>query len=197
MPSVAVTLGNWPTPMSGEDILPLVDDSNEDADRLVYMETGLSEPRYWVAGHKTYPFKKVSKRYNIDFERDQVHIRPKFLPHLIAGKDRAVQRGKWKIIWHAVKKGLRVDLYDREQDVLNRIDLAEDHPDIVEALGNDLLPFLQADGLEPPPTEQWVALSRASKAKDERYLARMLRNGGTLAPGLERIAIANAAKKEK
>jgi len=191
----------WPTPMNGEDILPLVDASNaseeETEDRLVYMETGLSEPRYWVAGHKTYPFKKVSKRYNIDFERDQVHIRPKFLPHLIAGKDRAVQRGKWKIIWHAVKKGIRVDLYDREQDVLNRIDLAEDHPEILVALGNDLLPFLEADGLEPPPTDQWVTLSRVNKAKDERYLARMLRNSGTLAPELQKIAIKNAAKKKK
>jgi len=185
----------WPTDMNGEDILPLVDNPPSE-ERLVYMETGLSEPRYWAANHKSYPFKKVSKRYKIDFERDQVNIRPEFLPHLIAAKDRSVQRGQWKLIWHAVNTGIRVDLYDREADPVNRIDRAEDYPELVTELGREIMPFLEQDGLSVPPTEEWVERSRANKARDTAYLERMHRNGGTLSPPLKQIAIANAAKVE-
>lgn len=176
---------SWPNPVSGSSVLPLARGEAEEESRLVYMETGLSESRYWVPGHRRYPFKRVSKRYKFDPVSDQVHIRPKFLPHLIAGKDRAVQRGKWKLIWHALNRGVRVDLYDREVDPTNRIDKAEDHPDIVVELGKDLLPFLTVDGITPPPVEEWVELSRRPKRWDKRYIKRMRRNNGTLPPAKE------------
>ena len=176
---------SWPNPVSGSSVLPLARGEAEEESRLVYMETGLSESRYWVPGHRRYPFKRVSKRYKFDPVSDQVHIRPKFLPHLIAGKDRAVQRGKWKLIWHALNRGVRVDLYDREVDPTNRIDKAEDHPDIVVELGKELLPFLTVDGVTPPPVEQWVELSRRPKRWDKRYIKRMRRNNGTLPPAKE------------
>jgi len=173
---------SWPGEMDGRTVMPLAEEDNDEAERLVYMETGLSEPRYWVPGHKRYPFKKVSKRYRFDAEADQVHIRTKFLPHLIAGKDRAVQRGRWKLIWHSMKRGIRVDLYDREADPNNRIDRAEDHPEVVAALGQELLPFLEGDGITAPPVDKWVELSRRPKRWDKRYMKRMRRHGGTLPP---------------
>ena len=180
-PTIADLLGiEWPNPVDGETVMPLVRGEDEGAPRPVYMETGLSEPRYWVHGHKRYPFKRVSKRYKLDPESDQVHIRTKFLPHLIAAKDRAMQIGKWKLIWHSLKQGIRVDLYDRESDPYNRIDRAEDHPDIVEELGRALTPFLAIDGISPPPVEEWVERSRPAKRKDTRFRKRMERLGGTL-----------------
>ena len=172
----------WPGEMDGQTVMPLAEEDHRKTERLVYMETGLSEPRYWVPGHKRYPFKKVSKRYRFDPEADQVHIRTKFLPHLIAGKDRAVQRGRWKLVWHAMKRGIRVHLYDREADPVNRVDRAEDFPEVVAALGQDLIPFLEGDGITPPPVEDWVELSRRPKRWDKRYLKRMRRHGGTLPP---------------
>lgn len=180
-PTIAELLGlEWPNEISGESVMPLARGESEDGLRPVYMETGLSEPRYWVAGHKVYPFKRVSKRYKLDAETDQVHIRPEFLPHLIAGKDRALQLGKWKLIWHSLKRGIRVDLYDREADPTNRIDVSEDHPDKVVELGRLLLPFLESDGIEPPPVEDWVKASRPAKRQDQRFMNRMIRLGGTL-----------------
>ena len=173
---------SWPDEMDGRTVMPLAEEDHGEPERLVYMETGLSEPRYWVPGHKRYPFKKVSKRYRFDPEADQVYIRTKFLPHLIAGKDRAVQRGKWKLVWHAMKRGIRVDLYDREADPVNRVDLAEDHPEVVAKLGKELIPFLEGDGITPPPVEDWVELSRRPKRWDKRYTKRMRRHGGTLPP---------------
>jgi arylsulfatase A-like enzyme len=182
-PTVAELFGlEWPSEVSGRSIMPLARGETEDADRLVYMETGLSEPRYWATGHKKYPFKRVSKRYEFDAEADQVYIRPKFLPRLIAAKDRAVQRGKYKLIWHALARGIRVDLYDRLADPINRVDLAEDYPEVVEALAKDLLPFLAGDGIDSPPIKDWVRLSRGAKRKDKRYRRRMKRLGGTMGP---------------
>ena len=180
-PTIADLLNlKWPNSVDGESVMPLVRGDSGDEPRPVYMETGLSEPRYWVKGHKKYPFKRVSKRYKLDPESDQVHIRTKFLPHLIAGKDRAMQIGKWKLIWHSLKRGIRVDLYDRETDPYNRIDRAEDHPEVVEELGTALLPFLEVDGIEAPPVSEWVERSRTAKRKDKRFMSRMNRLGGTM-----------------
>ena len=180
-PTIADLLDiEWPNEVSGKSVMPLARGESEDGLRTVYMETGLSEPRYWVKGHKKYPFKHVSKRYKLDAETDQVHIRSKFLPYLIAGKDRALQVGQWKLIWHSLKRGIRVDLYDRSADPENRIDVAEDHPDKVVELGRLLLPFLESDGIEPPPVERWVEESRRAKRLDARFMLRMLRLGGTV-----------------
>ena len=82
--------------------------------------------------------------------------------------------GKWKIIWHSLKKGIRVDLYDRESDPINRYDLAEQHPEKVEELGRLLIPFLESDGIKPPPVEEWVERSKAPKLEDERLQKRMI-----------------------
>lgn len=184
-PTVADLLGlEWPNAVSGTSVMPLARGEETDGPRPVYMETGLSEGRYWVEGHKKYPFKHVSKRYKLDPVSDQVHIRTEFLPHLIANKDRAMQIGRWKLIWHSVKNGIRVDLYDRITDPNNRIDRAEDHPELVAELGTALLPFLAVDGIEPPPVETWVQKSRRNKRSDKRFVSRMRRLGGTLPPSI-------------
>jgi len=177
-PTVVDLLGiEWPNTIDGKSVMPIVKNEEQDGPRMVYMETGLSEPRYWVPNHKRYPFKKVSKRYKLDPEADRVHIRSKFLPHLVAAKDRALQVGKWKLIWHSLKKGIRVDLYDRETDPLNRYDLAKQHPEKVEELGQLLLPFLAVDGIAPPPLNEWVERSEKPKKADKRLQKRLKRAG--------------------
>jgi len=181
-PTIAEVVGlSWPNAVDGDSMLAVAR-GEEPTDRLVYMETGLSEPRYWVKGHKQYPFKRVSKRYSVSTETGRVHIRPKFRDALIANKDRAVQVGDHKLIWHSVKKGMRVELYNRREDVLNRVDLSEDHPEIVQSLGEQMVPFLAADGIDFPPVSEWVTASRSNKRKDTRWKKRMRRNGGTMPP---------------
>jgi len=181
-PTVAEMVGlKWPNPMDGKSMLAVAR-GEESQDRLVYAETGLSEPRYWVKGHKRYPFKKVSKRYSVSPETGRVHIRPKFRNALILNKERAVQMGDYKLIWHSLKKGMRVDLFNRREDVLNRVDLSEDHPEKVEELGALMMPFLTQDGITPPPLSEWVEQSRRPKRSDKKWRERMQRQGGTLPP---------------
>jgi arylsulfatase A-like enzyme len=181
-PTVAEMVGlQWPNAVDGRSMLSVAR-GEEPEDRLVYMETGLSEPRYWVKGHKKYPFKKVSKRYSVSEETGRVHIRPKFRDALIRNKERAVQVGQYKLIWHSLKSGMRVDLFDRSVDVLNRVDISELAPEKVEELGQLMVPFLAADGIQTAPVSEWVERSRAPKRKDTRWTKRMKRNGGSLPP---------------
>jgi len=193
-PTMAELLGlEWPNAVDGASMMAVAR-GEETEDRAVYIETGLSEPRYWVKGHRRYSFKKVSKRYSVSEETGRVHIRPKFKKQLISGKDRAIQMGRYKLIWHSLKTGIRVDLFDREEDVLNRVDISEDHPEKVAELGALLVPFLDQDKLPAPPISRWVEASRPAKRADLRWVKRMKRQGGTLPPSLKEEQAARAAE---
>jgi arylsulfatase A-like enzyme len=172
----------WPNAVDGQSVMPIVN-GTESGDRPVYVETGLSEKRYWVPGHRKYTFKRVSQRYSVAPETGRIHIRPKFRRQLIQGKDRAYQEGRWKLVWHSLKKGIRVELFDRETDPANRIDLSEVYPEKVEALARGMRPFLEADKIPSPRPSNWVKKSRWAKRKDPKWWDRMQRLGGTLPPG--------------
>ncbi len=186
-PTVADLMGlTWPNAVDGESIMPIAE-GTETETRPVYIETGLSEKRYWVPNHRRYTFKRVSKRYAVDPDNGRVHIRPKFRRQLIKGKDRAYIEGRWKLIWHSLKQGIRVELFDRLTDPANRIDLSEVHPDRVEHLGKAMQEFLHKDGIKTPAPGTWVEASRAAKQGDSKWWDRMTRLGGKLPPGPDTI----------
>ena len=65
---------------------------------MVYIETGLSEPKYLAERpQEISPSKKDFGSLRIDFETGRVHIKEKFLPFLIAAKDRSLQVGRLEI----------------------------------------------------------------------------------------------------
>ena len=144
---------SWPGELDGRSAFAA---PSEDVPREVYIETGVSEPRYWVKGHKRYPFKRLSAKYGIDSETGRVNIKSSFMPHLIAAKDRVMQVGRWKLIWHAMKKGHKVELFDREADPTNTRPVTEQHPEVVSDLLQRMAPYLERDGItvpEPPAVE--------------------------------------------
>jgi hypothetical protein len=94
----------------------------------------------------------LSAKYAIDEATGRVNIKPSFLPHLIAAKDRVMQVGRWKLVWHAMKKGGKTQLFDREADPLNRNDLSEAHPEVVADLLGRMTPYLERDGLKTVAT---------------------------------------------
>ncbi len=172
-PTLAELLGvDFPGETDGRSVMPLVRGEETGGPRPVYIETGLSEPRYWVKGHKRYPFHDVSERYRVDPETRRVYIRPEFRPHLIAAKDRVYQLGRWKLVWFAMRRGWKVALYDHLADPLNRHDLAAEHPEVVARLGVALAPYLRRDGLPVRPLEQWERVV-AGEAEPSEALAGM------------------------
>jgi arylsulfatase A-like enzyme len=156
-PTVLDALGLPPlSGVDGRSLLPLARGESENDLRPVYIETGVSEPRYWVAGHRRYPYKSVSDRFAIDRKNDRVFLREEFLPQMIAAKDRAVVLGKWKLVWHALQFGVRTELFDVDADPDNRHDLSDAHPEVVVELGGLLAPFLLADGEDHPVLQVWT-----------------------------------------
>ena len=150
-PTLAELLGvDWPTPFDGASLLPLVEGEVEARPRPIYIETGLSEPRYWDPGHRKYPFKKISDRYQVDSASGQVHIRPEFKPQLIRAKDRIYQVGNWKLCYRPDVEGGALELYNREDDIPNIQNLARHRPAITLELREGLAPYLEADGIEVP-----------------------------------------------
>lgn len=159
-PTIAELTGTtWPAEIDGRSLMPLVRGEREERPRLVYMETGVSEARYWVSGHRTYPFARIHDRYGIDVTTGQAYTREEFVPHLIAAKDRAVQVGRWKLVWHAVENGLNTGLYDIVEDPHQRNNLARRQSVRVAWLGAQLLDFLEADGEDPDVAAWWRSVA--------------------------------------
>lgn len=146
VPTLNTLLGiQWPGELDGVDALLAPDETDT---REVYIETGVTEPGYWKKGHKKYPFKRLSAKYAIDEATGRVNIKPSFLPHLIAAKDRVMQVGRWKLVWHSMEQGGEAQLFDREADPLNRKDLSQTHPEILADLLGRMTPYLERDGLK-------------------------------------------------
>ena len=161
-PTLAEILGiEWPGEIDGLSMMPLVRGETEEEDRLVYIETGLTEKNYWPSEHRTYPFRKVSERYEIDPVTGLVSIRPEFRPHLIAAKDRAVQRGKWKLVWRPTTGLPIVELFDREADPHNTNDIYTENLQVAASLGLELEPFVVGDGDDATMFETWRRIQRA------------------------------------
>jgi len=168
-PTLADLVGlAWPGTADGRSMLPLVRGEHETRPRLVYMETGISEDRYWVPGHRDYPFHRVQERYAVDPATGHICLKDEFRPYLVAAKDRAVQVGRWKLVWSAVKRGTYVSLYDVLDDPLQRHDLSRQERDRVAWLGAKLAPFLRADGESPEVLNLW---SQYAQGLDEDSLA--------------------------
>lgn len=167
-PTVLELLGAPPLPeVEGRSLLPLLRGEREAEIRPVYMETGVSEARYWVPGHRSYPFRTIHERYGFDPQSGQAFTRPEFKPQLIAAKDRAMQVGRWKLVWHALEQGTKVSLYDIQADPLHLRDLARQQPERTALLGLRLLPFLEADGERVEAAAWWRELAAGL---DERAL---------------------------
>lgn len=144
-PTVAELLG-LPWSSDGQSLLPLARGESEAEPRPVYIETGVSESRYQGSGHKGYPFKRVSERYQLDAATGRVYLRPEFEEAVIRAKDRVMQVGDWKLVWTPMKKGAKVALYDRGEDPINLRDVSAEHPEVVAELMEKLRVFLEQDG---------------------------------------------------
>jgi len=134
----------WPAEIDG---INAFDAPQETTQREVYIETGVSEPRYWTEGHKRYPFKRLNAKYEIDESTGRINIKDSFMPHLVAAKDRVMQVGRWKLIWHAVEEGMKIDLFDRENDPSNLKPVTHEHPEIAADLLNRMSVYLERDGI--------------------------------------------------
>jgi hypothetical protein len=135
----------------------LVAGEREDPPRPLYVETGMTERRYWNAGHAGYPWEGVGRKYRVDGETGLVHIRPEFHEFLLGAKDRGYQQGDWKLVWRPMKQGpALVQLFNRAEDPVNRNDISLRHPDRLATLGLEMATILARDGVGEPRAPAWA-----------------------------------------
>ncbi|MAA80593.1 MAG: hypothetical protein CL916_15160, partial [Deltaproteobacteria bacterium] len=145
---------DWDNEVDGKSLISLMKGEKEDEERLVYIETGVSEKGYWQKGHRKYPFPSLSSRYAVT-DSGAIHVKKEFMEHIVQAKDRAVQLGRWKLVWRPTKTSGIVELYDRISDPLNLYNLAKQNPRIVAHLGLKMLPFLRFDGEKSLMFARW------------------------------------------
>jgi len=145
----------WEGDFDGESLFPLMRGEEEEKPRMVYIETGMSEKNYWPEGHRDYPYKRIAERYWIEPDTKRVLVRNEFLPHLIAGKDRTLQMGQWKLVFRPMKGEPMIELFDRQVDPHNRDDVSLNYPVHTAYLGMKMLEFLERDSEELTIKAEW------------------------------------------
>jgi len=113
----------------------------------------------------------LNAKYEIDDSTGRINIKASFMPHLIAAKDRVMQVGRWKLIWHALEEGMKVDLFDREQDPSNLNPVTDEHPEIVAELLERMTPYLERDGIYPSKLTGEVSKEEAAYAATQEKKA--------------------------
>ena len=147
---------DWKNDFDGKSLFPLIRGEKEEEVREVYIETGMSEPNYWPDGHREYSYRKIAERYWIRPDNHWVMVRDEFWPELLAGKDRVMQMGKWKLVWRPMTEGEPIiQLFNRADDVANRFDRSGEFPVHTAYLGMRLLKYLEQDGEKFAAIEEW------------------------------------------
>ena len=158
IPTLIEDLGlEWPNPVDGRSMRRLIDGERESPTRPLYVETGMTEKRYWNVGHADYPWEGVGRKYRVDAETGMVHVRPEFHEFLLGAKDRAFQWDDWKLVWRPMRSGPAVvELFNRAEDPVNRNDVSLEHPDELARLGVEMARILAADGIGEPRALAWA-----------------------------------------
>ena len=128
------------------------------ADRVLFGETGVSEPHYWDDRHKDYPFKKIHQRYKLDPETLRPYQDPVYDEPTAVAKDRWAFDGQFWLVEETLVPTSRYSLFKWRDDPTFATDVArENYQDFVRLV--DLLearPRVLADEdvehfLNPPP----------------------------------------------
>jgi arylsulfatase A-like enzyme len=84
-----------------------------------------------------------------------VEIAARYRAAVVWAKDRMIRSGRWKLTFQPLETGLKVQLFDVEQDPECKDNLMGEHPDLVQVLGKRLLAWMQDDPLHPQQTAQF------------------------------------------
>lgn len=133
--------------MDGRSLLPLMRGATLDAPLDVPTETGIWLTRLpgMHPNHRLYP--PLTELLTVrDFNTGTISVRPEWERQVVHAKDRALRRGRWKLVCQPLDSGLLLQLFDVENDPDCRRDCATLHPGIVSDLWQRLR-SLAADNL--------------------------------------------------
>ncbi|MBI2798860.1 MAG: sulfatase-like hydrolase/transferase [Gammaproteobacteria bacterium] len=144
--------------VQGTSLAPLISGETQDLNLTAYIETGiwLTDLPGMPDNHLRYP--GIIELLEIpDQASGTLAIKPAYRARLIAAKDRAVVRGRWKLLYQPLIDGFFLGLFDTASDPGCQHDLAATHPTVVNLLWHELTYFLALDGISIPSEDALAA----------------------------------------
>ena len=124
----------------------------DDRERWLYGETGLSSQKFFAKGHLDYEFSTYPEAHEVDSRTLQIYKKQRYMPNMIAVKDRMIRTERWKLISYPMvgEEGLsyKTELFDVIADPTSCNDISTSHPEIVSDLRARLRPFIERDTKE-------------------------------------------------
>lgn len=139
--------------MDGQSLRAYLDVASGVPDLLAYNETGvwISDVPGMHPNHMRYP--TIVELLEVpDPTSGTLAFKSEFTRRVVEAKDRFVQCGRWKLVWQPLVDAYLLRLFDTERDPACATDLSEHETAVTAQLWQALLPFLQADGIDVPPS---------------------------------------------
>jgi len=121
---------------------------NDDRERWVYAETGISATKVFIRGHLAYQFKSYPEVHEVDPKTLRIYKKKKYMPNLVTAKDRMIRTERWKIISYPIVTDrllFKTELFDLATDRNCCNDVSTSHPEIVRELRAKLWPMIDHD----------------------------------------------------
>lgn len=156
-PTLLESLGLPPLDKAeGVSRLPDIEGKPDDRDRWAYAETGLSASIFFIRQHLDYEFAGYPEAHEIDGDTLDVYKKERYMPNLVAVKDRMIRTERWKMISYPTvtdKLSFKTELFDMQTDRNCCNDVSTSYPAVRRELFERLWPFIQGDLKEFGPGE--------------------------------------------
>ncbi|MCX8036791.1 MAG: sulfatase-like hydrolase/transferase [Candidatus Sumerlaeia bacterium] len=121
----------------------------DDRERWIYGETGLSSPSFFIADHLDYDFAGYGLVHEIDPVTLKLYKKSRYMANMVHVKDRMIRTEQWKIIAYPVVRADRlthhVELFDLATDRNSCNDVSTSHPAVRNELFKRMWPFIESD----------------------------------------------------
>ena len=145
-PTLAALVGCDFAGPEGVSLQALIQGTPFDGDLAAFNETGI-----WIAEmpglpqqHLLYP--DLTELLDVvDPAEGTLTVKSVYKDQIIKAKDRMIRRGRWKLVYQPLERGMHLQLFDLLLDPGCTIDLSGHHPDVTAKLWSELRAWMIAD----------------------------------------------------
>ena len=146
-PTLAALAGIEGPPGDGVDLAPLLRGERDSLDLDAYAETGLwliqTGPGF--TRNERLPYPSVGEITDAGPDGD-LFLKPRWEDAVVDAKHRALRTPRWKLLYQPTPNGPHWRLFDLIADPFQLRDVADEHPEEVEALRPKLEAWIASDG---------------------------------------------------
>lgn len=148
-PTLLESLGLPPLEKAeGVSRMPGITGGNDDRERWVYAEVGLSTTKVFIRQHLAYQFVAYPDLHEVDPQTLKIYKKKQQMPNLIAAKDRMIRTERWKLISYPIVTDdlhFKTELFDLATDRNSCNDISTSYPEVTKELWERLQPYIEKD----------------------------------------------------